>query len=937
MLIGLLCGICFLVGVAVFFYLSRKQNILALELSYIIVAIVYVGLEILLGIYSILLTTPMIVLVFLLLCYEAIRPLETFASTTPEQVKSNDQNILCIRQGKDYRALSAIRITSLPQGKESPWRATIERSSEENHLWMQHEELRWLIPFWEEDNRSKIVYTVDSKIERGTVALYVFMSVTNKDKEVACDYIQRSQQVVISWLTRKEYEFSIVDANSVWKEYVDLNLAFEFDSQTQGDEKVLALLSLEGIPRDPSNDMSQLLRKLCDTGIKGHLHISFESDKAPRLPSVLRQLKSQEQQPNLPYKMESHQLRGLYAELNDVEACEGTGTFQVSTHLLVENISSSSFEQELKRIRGAINSVWKGVKVTDPITCLKTRQCSEIALRNYQHSPVRTSGARLSSLLNISEGIQGIMSHFVPPEYSLPSEISPDVDSLLVGGILNKGTLTGIEFRTPTDSVVRDVGLYGNPGGGKTNTGFVVTKEVSKKNIPFLVIVPAKHEWRILADHISDVRIFPTRSIRFNFLDVPENVDVSTHINNIATCFTAWWPSEGILVQHITKVFQRAYINAGWDLYSKVRGTPILITDLYEAMEEIASELRYGSRLNQDFLGALTARFETLINDPILSVMFNCEEGLSVSELLNNRIILELNDLPDMHKALVTSLLLVSVTEYLKANIQPNMQKDTLRHLLVLEEAHHVLKNVATSNSIEGHGGQQQAINAVVQLLRESRGLGLGIVLIDQLPAMLAPEAVKLAGTTIIHAIFDTEERLLVGNRANLSDDQIRHIGYLKCGEAIIHQGFKGVPVHVRVRKYPTEVPSSSSPWTDERVEEHMDEYYKKHPHLLEVNVPAVKQWKPDEDVLSDIMYVVDGNDFLYEFNKRMDKVGEDYAHSYVRGLIRKVLARNSDSPIAQSEISSYLGVVLESISEKTDIFDSRSAIDDTSRRESFA
>ncbi len=649
----------------------------------------------------------------------------------------------------------------------------------------------------------------------------------------------------------------------------------------------------------------------------------------PRLRSSLKELKNPEYQPQLPHRAESHHLRNLYREMNDIETCEGTGAFRVGSYLLVEHISTASFDEELKHIGAVVKSIWSGVgAVVIPSNMLKGKG-TQIALRAHLQRATRLSGARLSSLLHFSEGVSGTASRVTPPEFFLPEPTPTDVDSSLIGKVLHKGRPTALDFRIPIDQYVHDVGIFGNPGSGKTNSAFQIVHEHYRHGIPFLVITPSKREWRLLGNCIPDLRIILTRHIRFNFMDVPEGVHVSTHISNITTCFTAWWPSEGIIVEHITKIFQLAFINAGWNLHTGDRGRPILLTDLYAAMEEVAESLKYGMNLKKDFYGALTSRFDTLVNDPILSVMFNCERGLKISDLLDHNTILELNELPDSHKALVTSLLLVSITEYLDANSAIRALQNKLRHLLVLEEAHHVLKNVVRSSATEGHASQQQAIDTIVQLLRESRGLGLGIVLIDQLPAMLAPEAVKLVGIMVIHALFDISERLLVGSRANLTEEQMSYIGHLKCGEAIVHQGLNGAAIHIQVRKFDADPDPTKPPWTDERVLKHMKAFYDENPHLLTVNIPAINCWKPDEKVLTNLRLVIDGNEFPEEYQKRRT-IGEDAVQSYLRGIIADVVDTVVSCDISAPHIEHYLTILTDLVRDRLERLELLKPADDT-------
>ncbi|MGY5881837.1 MAG: hypothetical protein RTV31_16425, partial [Candidatus Thorarchaeota archaeon] len=593
-----------------------------------------------------------------------------------------------------------------------------------------------------------------------------------------------------------------------------------------------------------------------------------------------------------------------------VEACEETGAFRIGTSILLRGDTAEDVEHTVNYARAAIQGVWGGAKLTDLPNSRLRHDWARFLLRNYIGKSTSTSGARLTGFLQIPEAMPGIPSHVVAPAFAIPL-LRPSIDSVVFGHILDRGKTTAQEYNISVDSFCLHAGIYGNPGSGKTNTGMELTYQLHQQGIPFLAIVPAKTEWRLLAAYIPELRIFTagddtTSSFRYNFFDVPPGVSVQTHINNITLCFIANWPTEGILTEHITKIFRRTYTNAGWNLLTNQRGSPILLGDLYSAMEEVANELKYGDRLKQDFVGALTARFESLLDDPVLSVMVNTKRGITIPELLNNPTILELRHLPDTQRALLTSLIMVAVTEYLE--VQESSSSQMLHHLLILEEAHHVLKRVGAGYGLhEGHSSQQQAINTIVQLLREARGLGLGVVLIDQLPGNLAEAAVKLPGITIIHSLKDARERLLVGGQANLNDEQLLHIGALKCGEAVIHQGFTGPAVLLKIAKFQND--HSSEPWTDKRVVDMMTPFFIMNPHLRSQNLPVIRRWEVEPVVLDNLRFLTESPDFKEAYIEHLAQ-GQELAKEYVLGLVQKLVPDFNDAIRYYNHLVDHLGEV---------------------------
>lgn len=198
------------------------------------------------------------------------------------------------------------------------------------------------------------------------------------------------------------------------------------------------------------------------------------------------------------------------------------------------------------------------------------------------------------------------------------------------------------------------------------------------------------------------------------------------------------------------------------------------------------------------------------------------------------------------------------------------------------------MKQVNTGGALfDSHAVQQQAINAIVQLLREARGYGLGVIILDQSPNDLATTAVKLPGITITHFLKDSRERALVGSQANLTENQIRYIGELKKGEAIVHTGFDEQAVNVQVPLFRNKFVRTSEPWADERIAYWMEAFYSSRPYMKEQQLPMVESWKPDPVVLRNLEYVTESDDFTEKMGEYLDP-STGLAEVLVERLLRK-------------------------------------------------
>jgi len=382
------------------------------------------------------------------------------------------------------------------------------------------------------------------------------------------------------------------------------------------------------------------------------------------------------------------------------------------------------------------------------------------------------------------------------------------------------------------------VGVYGNTGFGKTTTCVNIVAQAYRNEVIPTIITPGNvGDWRILKDVFPEFRIFTAGNpdiapLRYNMWDVPLNVPVGNDIDRMADVYAATLPNDGVLSMHFDDIFNTMYASCGWTRMGNVRGRPIMLADLYEAFQEVVTmHISYGEERSQDFYGALEARLRSMLRNDILVDMFNTPKGLTIHDLLSRPTIIETRDLSPEDRALLMGTLTAGISEYLVAN-----PKKEVSHLLVLEEAHHLLKRTTGASGYAEPNPQQKAKDNLADMLRTKRGSGLSILINDQLPGMLIPEVVKLPANVIIHALTDLEERVLVGRQALCTDAQIEHIGGMGVGEAVVRFKTQTVPTNIQVAplEYLLSSPLPKREWTDAMVRDAMKSEFDAHPELRE-------------------------------------------------------------------------------------------------------
>ncbi|MFX1604692.1 MAG: ATP-binding protein [Promethearchaeota archaeon] len=382
------------------------------------------------------------------------------------------------------------------------------------------------------------------------------------------------------------------------------------------------------------------------------------------------------------------------------------------------------------------------------------------------------------------------------------------------------------------------IGIYGNTGYGKTTTCVSIVAQAYRNGVVPIILTPGNvGDWRVLKDLYDEFRIFTAGNpdiapLHYNMWEVPPKVPVGKYIDRMVDVHTAALPTDGVISMHFDDIFNTMYENCGWSRMGNIRGRPILLSDLYEAVQQVANtHLDYGEELKKDFYGALDARLRSMLRNEILVDMFNTTKGLTIPELLAHPTIIEMRDLSPEDRALLIGVLTVGINEYLVAN-----PKKEVSHLLVLEEAHQFLKGTQFHGAYAEPTSTQKAVSNIAGMLRTQRGTGLGLVFIDQLASSLPSEIVKLPANVFIHTLTDLEERLLVGRQALCSDAQINHIGGMGVGEIVARIQTQNVPANVQVAPldYLLTRPLPKREWTDEMVRDAMQEVFETHPELAE-------------------------------------------------------------------------------------------------------
>lgn len=383
-------------------------------------------------------------------------------------------------------------------------------------------------------------------------------------------------------------------------------------------------------------------------------------------------------------------------------------------------------------------------------------------------------------------------------------------DEFEIGSIVHNGkVLDDVPYALSLNSLTKHCLINGITGGGKSNTSkYLLSTLYEEFHIPFLVIESAKQEYYELGRVIKNgsLAVFTlgyegqnSVGYRINPFERIGNVSLQTHIDYLLAAFKASFEMVPPMPYILEASVYSVYKDYGWDVLAdkNVRGRSDypMLEDLYYKIEIVADEYGYDGELKSNIVSALQARIGSLrIGGK--GAMLNTPCSYPVSQLLSIPTVLELDAIGDDDvKAFVISIIMVQLYEYRKSEMK-NDTKKGLQHVLLIEEAHRLLKNIATTSETST---QAKAVEFFCNMLAEIRSYGQGIFVSDQMPTKLATDVLKNTNLKICHRIVTKEDRELLGTAMNMEEEQIDAISMFKTGYAAVYSEGDSSPMLVKL------------------------------------------------------------------------------------------------------------------------------------------
>jgi hypothetical protein len=386
--------------------------------------------------------------------------------------------------------------------------------------------------------------------------------------------------------------------------------------------------------------------------------------------------------------------------------------------------------------------------------------------------------------------------------YSKEENLRPE-ERMTLGRVFDLGQITDKVVELNNKSLNMHTFITGSTGSGKSNTVYQFLTELHQDRIPFLVVEPAKGEYKDVFGHWDDVNVFSTNPkiaelININPFKFPESIHVLEHVDGLVEIFSVCWPMYDAMPAFFKDAILKSYESVGWDLGSSTfEGDKLAYPDfeiLADQLDKLIEGSDYASDIKSNYRGALITRVKSLTVG--LNKFIFTTEQTPYEILFDTNCILDISRVKSSEtKALIMGLMVYILNEY-RVDTK-NGNNNGLKHITVLEEAHNLLKN--TQNGASELIGK--SVEMLTQTIAEIRTYGEGFVIVDQSPSSVDIAAIKNTNTKIVLRTPEANDREAVGRSMGLTPDQVNEIAKLPSGVAVVYQNNWVSPVLTMIDK----------------------------------------------------------------------------------------------------------------------------------------
>lgn len=551
----------------------------------------------------------------------------------------------------------------------------------------------------------------------------------------------------------------------------------------------------------------------------------------------------------------------LFYHSKRLETGKAIGLWKVGTYLMAEKRSDiQGAALQLRSILSGQESIFEPIRVHDisgildeedrnngktlremslahlnaPTLMINTRKGKRFDHplgEHYKELKTVLTTKELSYLINFPlRSVPGISVIDSSPEFSLNQpEINPDERTIDFGKLLYGGSETEIPYKLPINLLSKHILLSGINGTGKTNTVQAILNNLSD-NVPFLVIEPAKTEyvdWAIeynkqhpdnpISIFIPGCKSYKDKRSREDillkqlkinpfeivWLNKEQEPNVLTHIDRLKSTFAAAFPMYDILPVLMEDLIYTVYQNKTTDWLNETpiynQTLPPTLNSMSLAVDSVIGNRQYEERVERNMKACLNTRIDSLKRG-WKGEMLNTIHSTSWHELFEKPCIINLSYVgDDVDKSFFMALILQFLYEYCTAKAEIGLvdfNDNGCKHLTVVEEAHRVMMKCENPEL-----PQYKSAMMFSNMLSEIRAYGEGLLLVDQVPTRLIPDAIKNTNIKITHRLVAEDDCKAIGESMGINKEQRMIIPKLMVGQCIVSTSLSPDEHWIKVKK----------------------------------------------------------------------------------------------------------------------------------------
>lgn len=580
----------------------------------------------------------------------------------------------------------------------------------------------------------------------------------------------------------------------------------------------------------------------------------------------------------------------IESQIARFQLCEGIGAWETGVYFVGEDETTAEIGSNvLKSLISGDNSHQEPIRIFNPRGCSQ-ESSPLIAFRHFGNPYVFPMNAgevithplgkrfeNLRTVVNTRElarlinfplsNVPGVPVKRIAADTGFMSPTCSHVstDCISIGNQIYRGSvLAGCPYSIQTALLAKHALVCGINGSGKTNTILGILGDLLKKEIPFLVIEPAKQEyvdWAIKRNNLilgkykgqkakakadpswinvyipgrdkwrgEDLCKLTLNPFDFVWLNSTEEPKVLEHIDRLKTIINAALPMQESLPILMEELIFAVY---GVPFSAEKPGDKALcwlppdsryrtpkfdecipvptFVQMASQLTNLFERLTYAKDVQCNLQAALKTRIESFKRGwrkQLLNKDIPRHSAEDWERLFGHPTVINLTSLTsDEDKAFFMAIVLMFIYEYRQEVAElPEAQEakghdSGLKHLLVVEEAHRVLGRSEGAVSAFAAAPKQKVSEMFSNMISEVRAYGQGILIADQIPSRLNEDAVKNTNLKIVHKLVSADDRKSMATALNVWDNQERVIGDLNVGEALVRGDMDKEAYMVKVNK----------------------------------------------------------------------------------------------------------------------------------------